>query len=56
MWSARLLNSSAKIDHRTYASVRAHKAGQITCEGDTVSLYQRSSWRVGTEVAKRGGL
>ena len=34
----------------------AEGAFQTTCDRDGASLYERSHWRVGTEVAKRGGL
>ena len=55
MSSVRPLNSSGKIDNHV-GRHRADKAGQITCEADTVSYINASHWRVGTEVAKRGGL
>src|SRR5712671_3565745 len=31
------------------------REAQTTCDRDSASLYERSHWRVGTEVAKRGG-
>ncbi|MEY2541042.1 MAG: hypothetical protein QOI22_644 [Verrucomicrobiota bacterium] len=41
----------AYLDHFRHAHL-----AQITCGAPGASLYQRSHWRVGTEVAKRGGL